>query len=300
MTEKSWQKISIHCPSMTCESVASFISDLTGSGVEIADDKDSDDHSYIYGYLATDDPSLPDKMAATRTYLDEINRQFPEYSAATMEAESIADQDWHQKWKATFKPFKLSENIVIKPSWETYTPTGAEKVIEIDPGMAFGTGLHASTKLATLLMEEYLATLPAPPRSVLDVGTGTGILAIAAALLGCREVTAIDNDPEAVAAARDNIKSNGLNNISASSTDLADLDGTYDLILANIIHNTLVEMAPVLTSLLADNGILILAGILSGSQADNIISIYSGLGLKSLSSHESGEWAALSFKKDMD
>jgi ribosomal protein L11 methyltransferase len=298
MTEKSWQKMIIHCPSPLCESIGSFVSDLTGSGVEIADDEKSADHSFVYGYLAADEPSLPDKLASARAYLQELGGQFSEYPPATIEFTAIADEDWHRKWKASFKSFHLSENIVVKPSWETYAPVGAEKVIEIDPGMAFGTGLHASTRLATELMEEYLASRPSPPQTVLDVGTGTGILAIGGAMLGCKKITAIDNDPEAVTAARENIQSNDLDSaIKADITDLADLAGPYELILANIIHNTLVEMAPDLSSLLTHNGVLILAGILSGSQADNIDSIYNDQGLTSLASRESGEWTALSFRK---
>ena len=298
MTEKSWQKMIIRCPAPLSESIASFVSDLTGSGVEIAEDEKSADHSFIYGYLPTDEPSLPDKLASAKAYLQELDRQFPEYPPSSIEFTAIADQDWHRKWKASFKPFHLSENIVVKPSWETYAPVGAEKVIEIDPGMAFGTGLHASTRLATELMEEHLVALPSPPQTVLDVGTGTGILAIGSALLGCAKITAIDNDPEAITAAVDNIKSNNLDSaITASNTDLAGLAGPYELILANIIHNTLVEMAPTLSSLLARNGVLILAGILSGSQADNINTIYNALGLTSLASRESGEWTALSFRK---
>jgi ribosomal protein L11 methyltransferase len=298
MTENSWQKMIIHCPAPLSESIASFISDLTGSGVEITDDEKSTDHSFIYGYLAAGEPSLPDKLASARAYLQELGRQFSEYPPSTIGFTAIADQDWHRKWKASFKPFRLSKNIVVKPSWETYTTAGAEKVIEIDPGMAFGTGLHASTRLATELMEEHLTALPSPPKTVLDVGTGTGILAIGAALLGCKKITAIDNDPEAITAARDNIKSNDLHNaVNADITALADLEGPYELILANIIHNTLVEMAPTLSSLLTHNGVLILAGILSGSQADNINSIYNEQGLTSLASRESGEWTALSFRK---
>lgn len=298
MTEKSWHKMTIHCPSMLCESIASFVSDLTGCGVEIVDDEGATEHSFVYGYLMSDEPSLPDKLAAVRNYLQELNRQFPEYPAASIESDTIADEDWHRKWKASFKPFRLSKNIVVKPSWETYAPAGTEKVIEIDPGMAFGTGLHASTRLATELMEEHLATLPSPSQNVLDVGTGTGILAIGAALLGCKKITAIDNDPEAITAAIDNIKSNDQDKaITASITELSALDGPYDLILANIIHNTLVEMATTLSSLLDQDGILILAGILSGSQATNIDSIYRAQGLTSLSIRESGEWAAFSFRK---
>lgn len=298
MTEKSWQKLVVHSPLATTETIASFITDLTGSGVEIADDQDSADQAYIIGYLAGDDPGLSDKLAAIRSYLADIFEQLPQFPQASLALDSIEDQDWHRKWKESFKPFHLSDTIVVKPSWEEYSPNPDEKVIEIDPGMAFGTGLHASTRLATELMESRFSSIPSLPESVLDVGTGTGILAIGAALLGCKKITAIDNDPDAIAAAVDNIAANRLTGmIKASTTDLAELTGPYEMILANIIHNTLVEMAPTLAKLLAPGGVLILAGILSGKQAENIISIYNDAGLTMIERRSSGEWSALSFGK---
>ena len=298
MTERSWQKLIIKCPAPVDETIASFVTELTGNGVEITDDNTSADESVVIGYLSSDDPAWPDKLATIRNYLPELARQLPEYREATIDLESIADEDWHRKWKESFKPFHLSDTIVIKPSWETYTSAPHEKVIEIDPGMAFGTGLHASTRLAMELLEKHLGDLPSPPQSTLDVGTGTGILAIGAALLGCENITAIDNDPEAVTAATNNITANNsADQIDASNTDLDELTGPYDLILANIIHNTLVEMAPTLAKLLSSDGILIMAGILKGGQAENITDIYCKNGLISQKERSSGEWSALSFKK---
>jgi ribosomal protein L11 methyltransferase len=298
MTDKSWQKIIIHCPAAIDETIASFVTEQTGNGVEITDDKTSAANSIVIGYLAVGDPTLPDKLGAIRNYLPELARQIPEYQEATLELDSIADEDWHRKWKESFKPFHLSDTIVIKPSWESYAPAPHEKIIEIDPGMAFGTGLHASTRLAMELLEKHLGDLPSPPQLTLDVGTGTGILAIGAALLGCENITAIDNDPEAVSAATNNITANNsAEQIDASNTDLDELTGPYDLILANIIHNTLVEMAPTLTKLLSSDGILIMAGILKGWQAENITDMYCKDGLISQKERSSGEWSALSFKK---
>jgi ribosomal protein L11 methyltransferase len=298
MTEKSWQKIMIHCPNTLEEIIASLVTQQTGNGVEITVGKRSADDTTVIGYLASTDPILTDKLTAIQNHLRELARQFPEYQEPTLELAAIADEDWHRKWKESFKPFHLSNTVVIKPSWETYAPAPHEKIIEIDPGMAFGTGLHASTRLAMELLEELLADLPSPPPRTLDVGTGTGILAIGAALFGCRNITAIDIDPDAVNAARDNISANHFTGqITTSSTGLDELTGPYDLILANIIHNTLVEMAPALTRLLAPKGILIMAGILKGGQAENITAIYRKMGLTRQSIRSSAEWSALSVKK---
>ncbi len=299
MDEKTWQKLIITCPAALEELVASSVTELTGCGVELGSDESSPDSSLVIGYLAGDDPGLADKLAEIRACLEETARRFPAYRKPVLELESLADQDWHRRWKESFEPFHLSKSVVIKPSWRQYAPAPGDKVIEIDPGMAFGTGLHASTRLAMELLEKHLGEASTPPRSCLDVGTGTGILAIAAALFGCERVTAIDNDPEAVLAARNNIEANGLTDrIEVSATDLNELNGPFDLILANIIHNTLVEMAPALSGLLAENGVLILAGILQGGQSGNIASIYSKHGLTREAEPGSGEWSALSFFKN--
>lgn len=300
MTEKSWHKIIVHCHASIDETVASFITGQTGNGVEIIADVNAPAYSIVFGYMSTDDPSVPDRLAAIRNYLHELVQAFPEYEEATLKLDSLADEDWQRKWKESFKSFHLSTNMVIKPSWETYQAGPGEKVIEIDPGLAFGTGLHASTRLAMELMEEHLGELASPPEEVLDVGTGTGILAIGSALLGCGKITATDNDAEAVRAATTNIEANNLTAIiKTSDAALAELTGPYDLILANIIHNTLVAMAPSLSGLLAPGGLLIMAGILKGGQTENITEKYCRQGLLRQKVKSSGEWSALSFKKPL-
>ncbi|MBU0674146.1 MAG: 50S ribosomal protein L11 methyltransferase [Proteobacteria bacterium] len=294
MTQKSWRKIILRCPTAVEDALSSYLGDLTGSGVEIIENPQDSTISTIYAYLLEDDPNLPDTLNSIRDYLQDLAQQFPAQPRTVLQLDSIEDQDWHRKWKESFKPFRLSANLIVKPSWETYQPSPQKKIIEIDPGMAFGTGLHASTRLATELIEEYLLSLPEPPARVLDVGTGTAILAIAAALLGCQNIIAIDNDPEAVSAATANIKANHLSSaITASGTDLDDLPGQYDLIIANIIHNTLVEMVTTLNHLLAPNGCLILAGILTGEQTENIIKVYESEGLLHIKTATSQEWSAL-------
>lgn len=299
MTEKAWQKILITGPGPLEETIAAFVTEQTGNGVEIQDDKNNSGNSVIIGYLPNDEPGLPDKLATINNYLTDLAGQYPDFPPTSMKLDTIANEDWHRKWKESFKPFHLTDTIVIKPSWESYTASADERVIEIDPGMAFGTGLHASTRLAMELLEYHLKGLSTPPAKTLDVGTGTGILAIGAALFGCPEITAIDIDPDSVAAAGANIAANNLTGqIAVSATDLNDLSGPFNLIIANIIHNTLIGMAPALTRLLAPNGILIMAGILKGGQAENITATYHKHGLIRQKLANSGEWSALSVRKD--
>ena len=161
--------------------------------------------------------------------------------------------------------------------------------------MAFGTGQHASTKMALDLIRQVFEDDFTVTRAA-DIGTGTGILAMGAALFGAQRVEATDNDPEATEAAVVNVASNNLSDtITVSDTDLDELSGPFELISANIIHDVLVEMAPKFKKLLAPTGRIVLAGILSGEQEENIITIYTGLGLRLVRVEHQEEWAALLF-----
>jgi len=298
MLEKTWHKLTIRASSDLSETVASQITELTGLGTEIHDSGDPREPSTITGYLNSDDPDLAAKMLAIQEFLASMISNNPDSPPPNMACETIPEEDWDRKWREGFKSFHLTNRIVIKPSWETYRAGTDELVIELDPGQAFGTGLHASTRLIVEMLTETLPTLPKPPERVLDVGTGTGILAISAALMGCLTITGIDIDHAAVTAAQENVAANHLSDrINVVDTPLAELAGTFNLIMANIIHNTLVEMAPALSARLAPGGLLMVAGILRGGQAENIRNHYFAQGLSCLGLKESGEWAALCLQK---
>ena len=216
----------------------------------------------------------------------------------TINTEIVQDQDWNTAWKKHFKPFHITTHLVIKPTWEPYTPKAYEKIIEIDPGMAFGTGHHASTKLALEFIENYFSANQSRPISVLDVGTGTGILAMASILFGAERATAIDNDMDAVTVANENIALNKLSHkIETGNQPLDALPNQYELVIANIIHDTLVDLAPYLYNSIATQGKLILAGILTGEQTANIGEVYKQLGLNLDEIRYDGEWSSLLFSK---
>ncbi len=204
----------------------------------------------------------------------------------------MEDEDWSTSWQQFFKPFAIIPGLVIKPSWESYEPKPDEQVIEMDPGMAFGTGQHASTRLALGLIHDCFQKNP--PKNVLDVGTGTGILAMAAVLFGAEQVVAIDNDLEAVRVATENIANNNLQyKINTSATELADIRGSFGLICANIVHDVLVDMAPAISRLLSPGGRLVMAGILRGNQEKSISNIYRQLNINLLTTAYEDEWASL-------
>lgn len=210
--------------------------------------------------------------------------------------EHIEDQDWSSNWKAHFKPFTITEGLVIAPTWEEYTATADEQVIVMDPGMAFGTGHHATTSLSLNFIRQILATHK--NKRVLDVGTGTGILGMGAALFGAAQVLGIDNDPEAVQAAAENVSLNRLDSVMEVSLEpLQQIDKRFDLIVANIIHDVLITMIDAFNTLLETDGNLVLSGILHGEQERNIINEFQGNGFRFEGKKQLKEWAALHFTK---
>ena len=204
---------------------------------------------------------------------------------------SLAEEDWAESWKAFFWPEKISPRIVVKPTWREYDPSGDEIVLELDPGMAFGTGTHPTTTLCLQLMERYLP----PSGRLLDVGTGSGILMAAAALLGASQVHGIDNDPLAVEVARQNL---ALNAVPAergrvwTGNRLDGVEGRYDLVMANILAEVVIALLPDLVGVLSPGGHFIGSGILE-SQQDDVAAAARPLGLRLIETAHLEEWVAM-------
>jgi len=282
---KSWYKFTFSIPVPLTEPCAAFLGDLSGNGVEIITDEGN--IATVIMYLSADN-SLPAKRSQLSLFLA------AQPSTVTYKESLIKDEDWNKQWKQHFKPEKFTEHLVIKPTWEPYTAGPDEVVIEMDPGMAFGTGHHASTRLMLSLIE----TTTAPGQHVLDIGTGTGILAMAATLFGAAHVVALDNDPDAVDAARTNVAMNNLQaSITVSGDDLTAIKTSFDLVLANIIYNTLMDMAKVITDKVSEKGLLALSGILKGGQEKDILNHYEKFGFTAVRQWYADEWVALLLKK---
>ncbi|MDR2548620.1 MAG: 50S ribosomal protein L11 methyltransferase [Desulfobulbus sp.] len=300
-TGHQWLKITLFCPRPLLEPASDLMGVLSGTGVEQS--PENEDGALISGFFQlgmTENALAADEASELLARVErEMTELFALYDCgpAKATAQLLADQDWATCWQQYFKPDEIVPGLVIKPSWENYWPEPGQAVIEMDPGMAFGTGQHASTRMALALIRQCLET--GPCREALDVGTGTGILAMAAALSGVERVVAIDNDPDAVAVARGNIANNGLaGKIEIGTTPVDHIQGTFPLICANIVHDVLVDMAPTLARLTAPGGHLVLAGILSGDQEANIIRVYRQFGLQSLTRLHQEEWAALLLRRE--
>lgn len=207
----------------------------------------------------------------------------------------LNEEDWANAWKAYYKPIKIGSKIVIVPAWEKYTAAEGELVVRMDPGMAFGTGTHETTRLVIGLLEKYTT----PGVRMLDVGTGSGILAICASRLGAGECKAYDIDPMSVRVARENIKDSGLSNITCDQSDLlrsVDLDGgKYGLICANIVADIIIRMTPDVHKYIADDGVLLASGIIMERSSD-VIECFQAHGFEIVERAEENGWCALAVK----
>jgi ribosomal protein L11 methyltransferase len=208
------------------------------------------------------------------------------------------EDEWRDVWKQFFRATRVGDSFIVRPSWDLASlvagPT--DRVIEIDPGRAFGTGGHASTRLVMILAETLLATQrPARVKSFLDLGCGSGILAIAAARLWPEaDGLAIDNDPEATACTQENLERNRIASVRVATGTLDDAGGPHDVILANIQADVLLELAADLPRHLGAGGALILSGLLT-SDAPSVVARYETLRFSLRATRADDEWTALLF-----
>jgi ribosomal protein L11 methyltransferase len=201
-------------------------------------------------------------------------------------AREIAEEDWLESWKAQFTPLRIGR-FLVRPTWSDAPSTQGVIELVLDPGMAFGTGLHPTTQQAL----EAVSTLPLEARSVLDVGTGSGILAIAAAKRGASPVVAVDTDPQAVEAARENAERNGVA-IPVGAGSAADVPGRFDFVIANIVSPVLQGIAPDLVRRLAPRGTLVVAGIAAPAEPQTRDAfVRAGLGVRDRTQRD--DWVAL-------
>jgi len=241
------------------------------------------------------DETIGRLTAQVEVYSRELAEHFS-CQAPVVSGEIIEEQDWSENWKAYFKPFAIVPGLVIAPSWEEYRPALREKVIVMDPGMAFGTGQHETTRLCLELLKEIDAV--ADGAAVLDVGTGTGILGMASLLFGAARVLGVDNDPEAVRAAGENVRINNLSAaIEMSGVDIKDLDSGFDIVMANIVHDVLIDLSDDLARLTRGGGRLILSGLLDGEQSQNLVRCFERKSFELKIKKIDGQWAALCFEK---
>ena len=214
--------------------------------------------------------------------------------ACEMMITEMEEDDWANSWKKFYKPTKVGKSIIIKPTWEAYEPQQDEIIINIDPGMAFGTGTHETTQLCAIKLEEYIK----PGDVVLDIGCGTGILSLIAGKLKAKKVVAVDFDTLAVQIARENAELNDLGDmVEIREGNLLDvIDGEADVIVANIMAAAIVELSGIIRPYLKENGIFISSGIIIDRLVDVLVALEAE-NFKILFVQQMGEWVGVVAQK---
>ncbi len=237
-------------------------------------------------YLPLDEEGLKTKRCIEEAlwHLSQI------YPLPTPEFRELTEDDWANAWKKHYHVLRIGKRIVIKPPWQEHERRPDEVVIELDPGMAFGTGLHPTTRMCLQALEEHLE----PGAKVLDLGTGSGILAIAAAKLGAGSVLALDNDPLAVKAARANVRANGVQNLVA--VEHGSLDQTteeFELVLVNILARVIIELTNQgLVDRVRPTGQMIAAGIIEEQEAEVTVALREH-GMEIVERRQEKDWVTL-------
>lgn len=224
--------------------------------------------------------------------LQSIFKSLVDPVAMTVKRSFLPKTDWNESWKKGFTPIEVGERFTILPPWER--PSGSRTPLIIDPGMAFGTGHHETTRSCLVLMERHAGAVNA--ERFLDLGTGTGLLAIAALSLGFRSVVGVDTDPLAIEASRRNIKLNTAERIELIEGGIDQCEGGFDMIAANLISGTLVHLSGEIASRLVPAGIVIMSGILRG-QDDEVMAAAKNSGLASVERLQDGKWVSLACRR---
>ena len=266
----------------------------------LPDPKEDDGSAQICFYLDEDcDPA--EMIAAVEAQLSAM-RAYVNVGPGTVRVEETKAEDWINNWKAFFKPFRVDDQIVIKPTWEPYEDAReGDLVIEMDPGTAFGTGAHETTKLCIGAIKDYLKA----GDRVLDAGTGSGILAIIAKKLGAGEICAVDIDPNAVTAAEENVKINQVDgddlrlmagDILSDEEFLEDLGEPYDLVVANILADVIIPLSAQIGKVMKPDAVFISSGIIDQREQD-VAEALKANGFEILECRKMGDWRAFAARK---
>jgi ribosomal protein L11 methyltransferase len=275
--KEKWLKIEVTTSPQLIDALSNFITEIGSQGVsqeellpQSADDfPDSRDQETLTAYLPHD-ARMEKRIVSLNNYINSLSQLFPDLAKPSFKTEIIKDPNWGEEWKQFFKPLRVSKNIIIKPTWERYAPSGRDIVIEIDPGMAFGTGQHPSTRMCLEALEDLiLKEREIKKWRVLDVGTGTGILGISCAKLGADRVVCVDIDKKATEIARENVMINQVQGrVDIVNRDVATIHESFDLIVANLTAKILLKLRSYLISHIQKGGYLVLSGIIEQNKPE--------------------------------
>lgn len=307
MYMQDWNEVSVTVALADLEVAADIAQMVAGDGIYIEDYSDLEEQTLEIAHIDLIDEELLEKDRSTAI----IHMYFPpEVSVAEpigyighrlevcgiegkIATAGVHEEDWATAWKKYYHPIELSDKLAICPSWEDFSPKPGQQVIALDPGMAFGTGTHETTRLCLSLLEEGLT----PGMSMLDVGCGSGILAICAKLLGSGRTCGVDIDPVAVRVANENAALNGCGDIEFLCGDLAtDVTGPFDMICANIVADAILRLSHDLPALMHPQSICVVSGIID-TRKDEVLEGLAAAGLSPIAVREQNGWAAIACKK---
>ena len=301
MKNNEWIKLTVRTTHRYLDTVCAVMS-MLDNGLQIEDYSDIS-LSGVYGDLIDESILNADPDRVSVSLFVPAEKNIAEYTAflrerfgalqipVTVETEGIREEDWAENWKQYYKPIPLGK-ITVVPAWEQYTPAPGEKIIRMDPGMAFGTGTHETTRLVMELLQDEIHG----GERVLDLGCGSGILSLCASKLGASFCAAYDIDPAAVQVARENIAADGADNIVCGVSDLlrsVDLSGgAYDVVVANIVADVIVRLLPDVGRYMTPGGRMIASGII-GCRAQQVRDAARQAGMRIVCEREENDWLAI-------
>lgn len=302
-----WIELKVVTKSAAVEPVSGIFYGLDVKGVAIEDPEDlkkktpvdwdyADASIFEYGNTAavvkgyfskTDDIDNIEKYVKGK--LAELKNMGIDTGESKVIVKEVKEEDWATSWKKYYKTTKIGKRVVVKPTWESYTPLENEIVIEMDPGMAFGTGTHETTSMCIRMLEDCIKG----NETVFDIGTGSGILSIAASYLGAGKVVGVDIDEVAVDSAKKNVACNNLKNVEIHKGDLVDVvSGKADIIVANIIAEVIIKLTGIVKPFMKQGSIFITSGIIK-EKKDEVIKALTNSNFKIEDVQEMGEWVAI-------
>jgi ribosomal protein L11 methyltransferase len=286
----NWLQLSVAVAAEASDALANFLIERGSPGVVIKKQE-------VRGYFA--EPfDLALRRRELRTFLGAIEKYHPgSVKHPAVSWRIVKEEDWNRRWRKFIKPQKVGKAFWITPPWAPVPKFRRRQVITIEPGMAFGTGSHATTRGCLEFAEKVAGKLSGRPFTALDVGTGSAILSIALAKLGAKKIAAIDNDPVALQVARENVRLNGAEKqVVVLATDLRRIRKLFSLVVANITAETIVELGSALTKRVDRRGFLILSGILNG-KAERVIARIAAGGFRLVARKREGQWTSLLWQR---
>jgi len=308
----AWLELSVTADHEAVEAVAEILTRVAPGGTtvepafELVDEGlaarvDTARPAIVRGYVAARDRAAAEHARATADAALGHLRAFDLRPIGQLELRIVREADWATAWKAHFPVLRIGRRIVIKPTWRRHRATGDDLVLALDPGMAFGTGLHPTTRLCVAALEHVADTgrmrrRGGGPARVLDVGCGSGILAITALRLGAATALGLDVDPIAIEATRGNARRNRVARwLTTREGSLPSGEPPFDLVLANLIASLLVRLAPELAAEVRPGGILIASGIFRDREPD-VLAALTGAGFELVERAAEGDWVALTLR----